>query len=191
MDERHCRERLISRLMVEWKRLAPSQDREDARPHHPRNAVGDRRRGDLVADGWAAVSTQQSTTGLPTKAWTGLGQETCMACRRLFLAARTCNPACRKKLSRRLSRRIFQEAPGGLPRPGHDPISRSPCKAASRASRAYSRPGPPWSNESVALIGQLQVAQQNWGRVSDPISRLRGSNCMPTKIGSPGASGNL
>jgi hypothetical protein len=28
----------------------------------------------------------------------------------------------------------------------------------------------PGSNEPVALIGHLQVAQQNWGRVSDPNS---------------------
>ena len=31
---------------------------------------------------------------------------------------------------------------------------------------------PPGSNESMALIGHLQVAQQNWGRVSDPNSRF-------------------
>jgi hypothetical protein len=41
VEERHCRERLISRLMVEWKRLAPSQDREDARAYQTLLATAD------------------------------------------------------------------------------------------------------------------------------------------------------
>src|SRR5229473_7770000 len=51
-------------------------------------------------------------------------------------------------------------------------VGRDEATIREYIKKAGTRGRPPGSNESVALISHLQVALQNWGRVSDPNSRF-------------------